>query len=296
MSKRSVAGNIQLSKFDDLFGNSEENTTKKESDIMDIPLSELHEFANHPFKIRSDEELEEMLASVKQHGVLVPGIVRVRPAGGYEIIAGHTRKRVCELAGIESMPMVIRNLNDDEACIVMVDSNIQREDILPSEKAKAYKMKHDAMKNQGLPGNSLKLIGEENGENYKAVQRFIWLSRLNDDLLEMVDCKKLGFSQGVSISALQPEEQELLYRILVELGIKLSLVQASTIKQLSVDGKLTEEMLVRYLNEIKDVAVPRKVTIKNDTLDTFFTKEYSEAEIMDIIFGLLEEWKRREQS
>lgn len=170
MSRKNVAGNIKLSRFDELFGaTGTETVQERDSEIMEIPLSELHEFKNHPFKVRPDEELAEMIESVRQHGVLVPGIARKRPEGGYEIIAGHTRRHICEIVGLKTMPMFVRDLNDDEACVIMVDSNIQRENILPSEKAKAYKMKYEAMKNQGLPGNSLKSIGEENGENYKAV-------------------------------------------------------------------------------------------------------------------------------
>ena len=182
--------------------------------MKEIPLSELHEFHNHPFQVRSDEELEEMIESVREHGVLVPGIVRKREQGGYEIIAGHTRKHVCEMLGLETMPVFVKELNDDEASIVMVDSNIQRENIRPSEKAKAYKIKYDAMKNQGKAGNSLQMMSEESGENYKSIQRYIWLARLNDDLLALVDHKRLGLGQGVSLSVLTAEEQRMVYEAL----------------------------------------------------------------------------------
>ena len=164
MSRKNVVGNIKFSHFDDLFG---EPDSVRESDIVEIPLTELYGFKNHPFKIRSDEELSEMIDSVRKYGVLVPGIARERKKGRYEIVAGHTRKHICELVGIKTMPMVIREMDDNEACLVMVDSNLQREHILPSEKAMAYRMKYDALKNQGLPGNSLKYLEKENKENYK---------------------------------------------------------------------------------------------------------------------------------
>ena len=190
MSRKDVTGKIKLNRFDELFGaGTTEEVHEGDSEIKEIPLAELHEFKYHPFKIRPDGELAEMIESVRQHGALVPGITRTRPEGGYEIFAGYTRRHICEIVGLKTMPMFVRELNDDEACVIMVDSNIQRENILPSEKAKAYKMKYETMKNQGLPGNSLKSIGEENRENYKAVQRYIWLARLNAGLLQMLDNK-----------------------------------------------------------------------------------------------------------
>ena len=177
MSRTKALENVKLTSFDDLFGGKNIEKAAEAGDVKEIPLSELHEFHNHQFQIRSDEELEEMIESVREHGVLVPGIVRKREQGGYEIIAGHTRKHVL---GLETMPVFVKELNDDEASMVMVDSNIQRENIRPSEKAKAYKIKYDAMKNQGKAGNSLKMMSEESGENYKSIQRYIWLARLND--------------------------------------------------------------------------------------------------------------------
>ena len=179
MSRTKALEKVKLTRFDDLFGGKEAEPAVEAGEVKQIPISELHEFHNHPFQIRSDEELEEMIESVRQHGVLVPGIVRPRKEGGYEIIAGHTRRHVCELLGIDIMPVFVKNLDDDEASLIMVDSNIQRENILPSEKAKAYKIKYDAMKNQGKEGNSLQKMSEESGENYKSIQRYIWLARLN---------------------------------------------------------------------------------------------------------------------
>ena len=194
MSRTKALENVKLTSFDDLFGGKNIEKAAEAGDVKEIPLSELHELHNHPFQIRSDEELAEMIESVREHGVLVPGIVRKRKEGGYEIIAGHTRKHVCEILGFETMPVFVKEMDDDEASLVMVDSNIQRENIRPSEKAKAYKIKYDAMKNQGKAGNSLKMMSEESGENYKLIQRYIWLARLNDDLLALVDNKQLGMA------------------------------------------------------------------------------------------------------
>ena len=196
-------------------------------------------------------------------------------------------------AELKVFPAIVRDLSDDEAIIIMVDANIQREEILPSEKAKAYKMKYDAMKNQGLPGNSLQQISEVSGDNYKAVQRYIWLARLNDDLLELVDKKRLGLVQGVSISSLSQEEQKLLYPLIKVMHCKLSSSQAETIKKMSQERKLTEKTLTDYLEMSQKTTKLRKVTIKSDKLDSFFTEEYTETEITDIIFKLLEEWKSR---
>lgn len=295
MSRKDVTGNIKLNRFDELFGIGTTETVRDgDSEIKEIPLSELHEFKNHPFKIRPDAELAEMIESVRLHGVLVPGIARTRPEGGYEIIAGHTRRHICKIVGLKTMPMFVREMNDDEACVIMVDSNIQRENILPSEKAKAYKMKYEAMKNQGLPGNSLKSIGEENGENYKAVQRYIWLARLNPGLLQMLDNKQLGLVQGVSISALNEEDQAVVHKVLWKMKVKLSVTQAATVKQLGMDGKLTEEALKHYLQSAGEGSAPKKLAISRNRLESYFAPEYSEQEMTEVIFRLLEEWKERE--
>lgn len=295
MSRKDVMGKIKLNRFDELFGaGTTEEVHEGNSEIREIPLAELHEFRNHPFKIRPDGELAEMIESVRQHGVLVPGIARTRSEGGYEIIAGHTRRHICEIVGLKTMPMFVRELNDDEACVIMVDSNIQRENILPSEKAKAYKMKYEAMKNQGLPGNSLKSIGEENGENYKAVQRYIWLARLNAELLQMLDNKQLGLVQGVSISALSEEDQATVHKVLWKLKIKLSTTQAATVKQLGMDGKLTEETLTHYLQSAGKGNASKKLAISRNRLESYFAPEYSEQEMTEVILQLLEEWKKRE--
>ena len=285
-----------MTSFDDLFGGKNIEKAAEAGDVKEIPLSELHEFHNHPFQIRSDEELAEMIESVREHGVLVPGIVRKHKEGGYEIIAGHTRKHVCEILGFETMPVFVKEMDDDEASLVMVDSNIQRENIRPSEKAKAYKIKYDAMKNQGKAGNSLKMMSEESGENYKLIQRYIWLARLNDDLLALVDNKQLGLVQGVSLSVLQEKEQEEVYDAICRHKMKLSTVQANTIKQLSVDGKFNEQILERYLTSAQKQKRKKEITLKNERLSEFFEEETTEEEMMNIIFELLETWKRKKGS
>ena len=285
MSRTKALENVKLTSFDDLFGGNKMEKTVEAGDVKEIPLSELHEFHNHPFQIRSDEELAEMIESVREHGVLMPGIVRKRKEGGYEIIAGHTRKHV-----------FVKEMDDDEASLVMVDSNIQRENIRPSEKAKAYKIKYDAMKNQGKAGNSLKMMSEESGENYKLIQRYIWIARLNDDLLALVDNKQLGMVQGVSLSVLSEKEQELVYDVICRHKMKLSTVQANTIKQLSIDGKLNEQILERYLTSAQKQKRKKEITLKNERLSEYFEEETTEEEMMNIIFELLETWKRKKGS
>ena len=237
-----------------------------------------------------------MIESVRQHGVLVPGIVRKRKEGGYEIIAGHTRRHVCEVLGLETMPVFVKDLDDDEASLIMVDSNIQRENIRPSEKAKAYKIKYDAMKNQGKEGNSLQIMSEESGENYKSIQRYIWLARLNDDLLALVDKKKLGLVQGVSLSALSEKEQKMVYDAICRYEKKLSSVQANVIKQLSIDGKLTEDRLEEYLFSVEKHSKKKDITLKKERLAEYFEEETTEDEMMNIIMDLLEEWKQKKGS
>lgn len=296
MSRTKALENVKLTSFDDLFGGKNIEKAAEAGDVKEIPLSELHEFHNHPFQIRLDEELTEMIESVREHGVLVPGIVRKRKEGGYEIIAGHTRKHVCEILGFETMPVFVKEMDDDEASLVMVDSNIQRENIRPSEKAKAYKIKYDAMKNQGKAGNSLKMMSEESGENYKLIQRYIWLARLNDDLLALVDNKQLGMVQGVSLSVLSEKEQEAVYDAICRHKMKLSTVQANTIKQLSVDGKFNEQILERYLTSAQKQKRKKEITLKNERLSEYFEEETTEEEMMNIIFELLETWKRKKGS
>ncbi|MBQ2934619.1 MAG: ParB/RepB/Spo0J family partition protein [Lachnospiraceae bacterium] len=284
---------IQLTTYQDLLG-VEENTGAGTEKVVIAPLTELFDFKDHPFKVLDDEKMEETTESIRQHGVLVPGIARPRTGGGYELIAGHRRKRGSERAGKSEMPIIVRNYTDDEATIIMVDSNIQREDILPSEKAKAYKMKYEAMRHQGKKAgmNTLDKVGEAAGENAKKVQRYIWLSRLSDELLDMVDKKKLGFSQGVDISFLSEDEQQWVQVILEEQGCNVSTVQSGKLKEYGKRGELTFAMVRLILTEEKPKE--RKVTLKADKISKYFEEDYSSEEIEKIIIQLLDEWKNRQ--
>ena len=237
---------------------------------MFTKLTDLHTFKDHPFRVLDDEKMEETTESIREYGVLVPGLARPRAEGGYELIAGHRRKRGSERAGKEDMPVIVRNYTDDEATIIMVDSNIQREDILPSEKARAYAMKYEAMKHQGRKGggNTLDEVGESAGESGKTVQRYIWLSRLSDELLELVDKKKIGFVQGVDLSFLSETEQQWVLVILQETGATISTSQSGNLKEHSKKGELTLPM-VRLILAVEKKP-ERKVTIKlTESADTF---------------------------
>ena len=289
-AKTGSAAKIKMESFDDLFGGNAAQGNGTEQ-IINAPLAELHTFKDHPFRVEDDEKMEETTESIRQYGVLVPGIARPREGGGYEIIAGHRRKRGSELAGKTEMPVIVRNYTDDEATIIMVDSNIQREDILPSEKARAYKMKYEAMKHQGKKSgkNTLDEVGEAAGENAKKVQRYIWLSRLSDGLLEMVDTKKLGFSQGVDISFLTEEAQQWVQVIIEEQGCNVSIVQSGKLKEYGKSGELTLAMVRMVLSEEKPKE--RKITIKSDRIGRYFSDSYSNEEIENIIISLLDKWK-----
>ncbi len=292
MNKRGSADKIKLSSFDDLFGTQEAGTGTEQ--VQEIPLCELHEFRGHPFKVLDDEKMQETVESIKNYGVLMPGIARPRAEGGYEIIAGHRRRHGCELAGLSTMPMFVRDYTDDEATIIMVDTNIQREDILPSEKARAYSMKYEAMKHQGKKGagNSLDEVGEAAGESGKTVQRYIWLSRLSDELLEMVDKKKIGLVQGVDISFLTEQAQEWVQIIMEETGTNISTVQSAKLKEYGKKGELTMPMVRLILTEEKPKE--RKITLKAEKISRYFPEEYSESEIENVIIELLEEWQKKQ--
>ncbi len=289
-SKAGSASKVQISNFDDLFGGAE-NTSGEQ--IIHAKLDELHTFKGHPFRVLDDEKMEETTESIGKYGVLVPGIVRPRVEGGYEIIAGHRRKRGSEKAGLDTMPVIVRNYTDDEATIIMVDSNIQREDILPSEKAKAYAMKYEAMKHQGSKGGStLDEVGEAAGESGKTVQRYVWLARLSDELLGMVDAKKIGIAQGVDISFLSEEQQQYVTVILQETGASVSNAQAAKLKEYGKSGELTLAMVRLILAEEKPKE--RKVTIKGDKISRYFSEDYSNDDIEGIIIQLLEEWQSKQ--
>lgn len=292
-AKYRSAAKIKIDSFDDLFGENPAQGVSGEQ-IVNVVLTDLYPFKNHPFRVADDEKMEETAESIEKYGVLVPGIARPRKEGGYEIIAGHRRKRGSELAGRTEMPVIVRNYTDDEATIIMVDSNIQREDILPSEKARAYAMKYEAMKHQGKKSGKITLeeVGEAAGENAKKVQRYIWLSRLSDRLLDMVDSKKIGFSQGVDISFLSEEAQEWVQDVLEEQGGGMNTAQSAKLKEYGKSGELTPAMVRLILSEEKPKE--RKVILKPDKIGRYFTDEYSSEEIETIIFQLLDEWKKRQ--
>ena len=239
MNKTGSAAKVKLNSFDDLFGDGQPQAGIEQ--VQEIALSELHEFKGHPFKVLDDEKMQETVESVREHGVLMPGIARPRAEGGYEIIAGHRRRHACELVGLDTMPMFIRNYTDDEATIIMVDSNIQREDILPSEKAKAYRMKYEAMKHQGSRAGGLTLdeLGGAAGESAKTVQRYIWISRLSEPLLDMVDSGKIGIMQAVDISFLSEDAQQWVLVAIQDTNAVITKQQSAMLKESDKKGELT---------------------------------------------------------
>ena len=289
MSKTGSAAKVKLNSFDDLFGTEQPQTGTEQ--VQEIALSELHEFKGHPFKVLDDEKMQETMESIREHGVLMPGIARPMKDCGYEIIAGHRRRHACELVGLTTMPMFIRDYTDDEATIIMVDSNIQREDILPSEKAKAYRMKYDAMKHQGSKEGGLTLgeLGEAAGESAKTVQRYIWISRLSDSLLDMVDAKKIGIMQAVDLSFLSEDAQQWVLVAIQETNVVITTQQSAMLKESDKKGELTFPM-VRMMLE-KEKTVERKVVIKTERINNYFPATYSREQIENIIYQLLENWK-----
>ena len=294
MSKRNLGEKIKLSTYDDMF-RAEENEAivKPQSDqIMDVALTELHAFKNHPFKVLDDVKMEEMVESVKQYGILVPAIARLRVEGGYELISGHRRHHAATLAGLETMPVMVKECNDDESTVIMVDANIQREDISISEKAKAYRMKYDAMKHQGSTGGlSLQEMSDVAGESCKTIQRLIYLSNLSKDLLECIDTKKLGISQGVDLAFLSDEQQEIVYRVMVESNMFVTMEQSARIKNAVKEGLFNEQWLREILSYKK--ATIRKVVFNQRRLDSYFEPTMSNEDIESIIVKLLEEWKEK---
>lgn len=295
MNKTGSAAKVRLNSFDDLFGRMDEQRTTLEQ-VINVPLTELYEFNNHPFRVVEDEKMKELAESIQQYGVLNPGIVRPRVQGGYEIISGHRRKYGCELAGLEEMPVFVRNYSDEEAIVIMVDSNIQREDILPGEKARAYRMKYEAMKHQGKGMGKLTFdeIGEAAGESGKTVQRYIWLSRLNDELLDMIDKKRLGIVQGINLSFLTEEQQNWVTDFLLEEHLKVGKEQSEVLKLNGRAGRLTRQMVGTILEkENTGKQEPsKKIMIKQDVLSRYFPESYTQAEIKEVIFQLLDNWKK----
>ena len=300
------AGKIQLASLDDFFGVSQGQNAGEP--FQEIPLSDLHPFKGHPFHVTDDEKMEELAESVAQHGVLVPGIVRPKPEGGYELVSGHRRKRACELAGLATMPVIVRDLDDDEATLIMVDSNLQREQILPSEKAFAYRMKLGAMKRKaGRPSKdnscpmganllgvrSDELLAGNSPDSARQIQRYIRLTYLLPPLLQIVDENKLVLRPAVEISYLTPEEQGLLLDIMGREAVVPTLEQAQRLKKYSQDGKLTDTVMDAVLSDKKPVAM--QVTLKKDRLKRYFPQDYSQKQIEDVIFSLLDAWKSQQK-
>lgn len=302
---KSSAGKIQMTSFDALFQTGELEATGES--IQEIPLTDLHPFKGHPFQVRDDEAMEEAAASIAKYGVLVPGIVRPRPEGGYEIVAGHRRKRASELAGKETMPVIVREMDNDEATIIMVDSNLQREKILPSEKAFAYRMKLDAMKHQGQRGDltcvpvahklagkkSRDILAEQAGESQDQIRRYIRLTYLIPPLLQRVDENKLALRPAVELSYLTREEQELLWEAVSRWEVTPSLGQAQQLKEHSKNKQLNGEIMEDLLSNGKVATV--QVTLKGPRLHQFFPEDYTQQQIEDIILSLLKNWKSQQK-
>ena len=281
---------------------------KKSERVQEIPLSELHPFKNHPFRVVDDEAMQRTVESVAQFGVLAPALARPRTEGGYELVAGHRRMRASELAGLETMPVIVRQMDDDTATIAMVDSNLQRETLLPSERAFAYRMKMEAMKHQGertdLTSGQLgrksdgkesrELIAEQTGESARQVQRFINLTNLIPELLDMVDRKEIAFNPAVELSFLKKEEQKGFLEAMDYGQSTPSLSQAQRIKKLSQAGMCTQEAMNTIMNEEKKSELDT-VTLKNDVLRKYFPRSYTPKQMQDTIIRLLEQWQKKRQ-
>lgn len=303
---KSSAKNIRLTSVDDLFSTEESRADEQREKVQEIPLSELYPFPNHPFKVVDDERMLDTADSIREHGVLVPAIARPRADGGYELIAGHRRKRGCELAGLDTMPVIVRNLDDDASTIIMVDSNIQRESLLPSERAFAYKMKLEALNHQGkragLTSSQLgtklmrtdEILAEQSGTSRNQVQRYIRLTELVPDLLDMVDAKKIAFNPAVELSYLKPEEQTALMEAMDSEQATPSLSQAQRLKCFSQEGTLSPDMMRAILSEEKKADMDR-VTLTGDTLRKYFPRSYTPRQMEQTILKLLEGWHRRRQ-
>ena len=313
---KSSAKKIELASVDDLFSTEESRQDAAREKIMEIPLSELFPFEDHPFSVRDDDAMKETVESVKEVGVVVPAIARPREGGGYELIAGHRRKRACELAGLETMPVIVRDLDRDAAIIAMVDSNLQRENILPLEKAKAYKMKMEAINRRaGRPVKTVETMPEENGgqvghnfrgvktreivaegseDSARTIQRYIRLTELSPELQRMVDDKKIAMTPAVEISYLKPEEQALLVETIESEQATPSLSQAQRMKKMSQEGKLTEDTMLSVMSEQKKPEVDR-IVFTSDTLRKYFPRSYTPKKMEETIINLLEGWMKKRQ-
>ena len=303
---KSSARNIELKSVDDLFATEESRADAQREKVQEIPLGELHPFRNHPFKVKDDAAMQDTVDSVREYGVLVPAIARPNPDGGYELIAGHRRHHASELAGKETMPVIIRDLDDDAATIIMVDSNLQREELLPSERAFAYKMKLDAMKRQagrpsrenvsqvGTQKRSDQIMAEQVGESRNQIQRFIRLTELIPTLLDRVDERKIAFNPAVELSYLKKEEQTLLLEAMDSEQATPSLSQAQRLKKFSQQKMLSLDVMRAVMSEEKKTDLDR-VTLKNETLRKYFPKSYTPKQMEDTIIKLLEGWYKKRQ-
>ena len=303
---KSSARNIELKSVDDLFATEEIREDAQREKVQNIPLGELHPFRNHPFKVKDDAAMQDTVDSVREYGVLVPAIARPDPSGGYELIAGHRRHHASELAGKETMPVIVRDLDDDAATIIMVDSNLQREELLPSERAFAYKMKLDAMKRQagrpsrenvsqvGTQKRSDQIMAEQVGESRNQIQRFIRLTELIPTLLDRVDERKIAFNPAVELSYLKKEEQTLLLEAMDSEQATPSLSQAQRLKKFSQQKMLSLDVMRAVMSEEKKNDLDR-VTLKNETLRKYFPKSYTPKQMEDTIIKLLEGWYKKRQ-
>ena len=307
MAARKSLGGAGLPPLADLFSTSEERALEAQTQerVMMLPVSELHDFPGHPFQVRDDEEMEKLAESITQHGVLMPGLVRPRAAGGYEIVAGHRRKFASMKAGIREMPVIVRNMDDDTAVILMVDSNVQRENVLPSEKARAYKMKLDAMKRQGERTDltsagirqklsSVQKIADDAGEGKTKIQQYIKINDLIPELLEMVDGNEIKFNPAYELAFLRPEEQAMLHDILQAEEVTPSLSQAQRLKRASQEGRLSEQDIAAIMREEKaQTRDTGKVTLPAKEIEQFFPKSYTPEQKKKIIVKLLASWARQ---
>ena len=300
--------NVSLKGADDIFSTEESRQEQQREQVQQIPIGELFPFKNHPFKVLDDESMQRTVESVEQYGVLSPLIARPRPEGGYEIISGHRRQHAAQLAGLDTLPVIVRNMDDDAAVLLMVDSNLQRENILPSERAFAYKMKLEAIKNQGarsdltcgqigrkLNGAKARdIVADESGDNARNVQRFIRLTNLVPELLDMVDEKKIAFNPAVELSYLDESQQRDFLEAMNDTQNAPSLSQAQRLKKLAQEGHFSYDVAFAVMGEEKKDELD-KVVIKNDTLRKYFPRSYTPKQMEDTIIKLLEQWQRKQQ-
>ena len=294
--------NISLSSYDDIFSTDQSRADAQREQVQEIPLSELHPFEGHPFRVVDDEEMEKTVESIKEYGVLTPAIARPDPDGGYEIISGHRRHHASELAGKETMPVIVREMDDDAAIILMVDSNLQREQLLPSERAFAYRMKMDAIKHQGKTtspqvaskSRSDDEVGQKEGISGDTVRRYIRLTELVPQLLDMVDTGQIKFNPAVELSYLAREEQEQFIEAMDYAQAAPSLSQAQRIKKLAQSGECTLDAMCEIMNEVKKGELD-KVTFKTDSLRKYFPKSYTSKQMEEKIIQLLEQWQKKRQ-